>query len=83
MNEQYKRFEATLAEQFEKLFQTLDYARVAEKHTPAEYASLYTTMLSSRRRADKNGLAVKNTCMVLGIKNTYKDIEAFLRGDKV
>lgn len=73
-----ERFLTVLTGQFERLFETPAYARVASVMTPAALALNIVEGLE-RGSADKDGDGVKATCKALGVKCTYKAIAAFLK----
>lgn len=77
-----ERFTETLTAQFERLFiDDLSYIPAARSYTPAGLAVKMVREFSIGKRPSKDGAGVKATCKALGIKPTYKAIEAFLRGD--
>jgi hypothetical protein len=77
MTTQAERFEIVLADQVIRLFKTAKYAYMSQKNTPEAFAKQMTAALANGC-ADKSGDAVRATCTALGVKHTYKAIEAFL-----
>ncbi len=74
-----ENFQQRLALEYTELFKLPAYAAAAKKHTPESLAAVMTNGLLTGS-ADKDGAGVKAVCKALGIKCTYKAIEAFLKG---
>lgn len=71
-------FISTLADQYRELFTTdPEYGYAKARHTPE---SLAAAMVGSGPGlcGSKNGAGIERTCKALGIKHTYKAIDAFL-----
>ena len=74
-----EQFEATLAAQYRRLFETAEYAMAAARHTPEGLAHKMTSGLAAGT-ANKDGDGIRNTCKLLGIPYTYKAIRGCLAG---
>jgi hypothetical protein len=72
-----ERFTSALCKHLTVLFETPEYVAAKARATPAELAKKMTDGLRTIT-AQKDGEAVKRTCKELGIKHTYKAIQAFL-----
>ena len=74
-----ERWMTILTGQFELCLETDEYAMAKSRYTPEELAEKMTSGLLNGT-ADKDGKAIRNTCKVLGLKNTYKAIKEYLQG---
>jgi hypothetical protein len=72
------KFESALTAAFTHHFATnSQYANVAEKNSPREYAHRFASaVLDCTGRND--GAAVRDACKALGIKNSYKAMHEFM-----
>jgi hypothetical protein len=75
-----ERFTSALCKHLTVLFETPEYAAAKARTTPIELAKKMTDGLRTITAitAQKDGEAVKRACRELGIKHTYKAIQAFL-----
>ena len=72
-------FKAELIKQYHNLKDDPEYLAVFLKMPPEELA--YKMMAAFEKgSANKDGKGIRRTCKALGIKHTYKAINAFLNG---
>lgn len=75
----FARFQTELTAQFTTLFaDNPAYQRVKTTHTPEQLAAKMTKALADG--GEKNSEGIQRTCLVLGLRHTYKAIRAFLAG---
>jgi hypothetical protein len=72
-----EKFRTELESQYVRLFETPEYEFSASRTTPKALADKMVYSLKVNG-ANKDGKGIKNTCKVLGIKNTYKGIFEYL-----
>ena len=75
----FDQFEATLAAQYQVLFETPEYAYAKSRRTPEELAHKMTSGLAAGT-ANKDGDGIRTACKLLGIPHTYKAIRGALAG---
>ena len=74
-----EQFEAMLAAQYRRLFETAEYAMAAARYTPEGLAHKMTSGLAAGT-ANKDGDGIRTACKLLGIPHTYKAIRGWLAG---
>jgi hypothetical protein len=72
-----EQFDAMLAAQYRRLFETAEYAMAAARHTPEELSRKMTAGLAAGT-ANKDGEGIRTACKLLGIP--YKGIRGWLAG---
>lgn len=76
----YEKFIQTYSEFLaERFISDISYATAAQFTTPEAMAKKMTAGLLAGT-ASKEGYAIKDTCKVLRIKQTYKAIQEYLKG---
>ena len=81
MNANREKFKAELTAAYARLFESdpETYGMARARYSPAELAAKMTAGLADGS-ANKDADGVRAACKACGIRNTYRDIKAFLAG---